>query len=113
MKVSIKEIVKEEDWIDIEQGQRVFDVIHPILNRGEHVELSFAGHGMLLTIFLNAAIGQLYNGTLDRRVLQENLTYVDISDIEREKVYRVIANAIRYYANASVYDEIRKEEAGA
>lgn len=113
MKLNIIEIVNDADWIDIDQGQLVFDRIFQILQEGDSVELSFAGHDMMLTVFLNAAVGQLYNGKLDRTLVQEKLTFVDITEDDREKVQRVISNAVRYYDNARIYDDIRNEEVDA
>lgn len=113
MKVDIIKIINDSDWIDIDQGQLVYERVFELLTKGESVELSFAEHDMMLTVFLNAAVGQLYNGKIDYKLVQEKLSFVDISDDEREKVQRVISNAVRYYENARVYDDIRNEEVDA
>lgn len=58
--IRVLDVVGRPLAVDTADGQRVHDKILPILREGTKVLLSFEGISMVITAFLNAAIGQLY-----------------------------------------------------
>lgn len=110
--LKIYDIVGGPIWVSTEDGQRVYDKIVAVFKAGRAVELSFANRGSLITAFLNAAIGQLYNGEFSESFLRENLAAVDITDDDRTMLARTITNAQRYFANRPAADAAWKEEVG-
>jgi hypothetical protein len=60
IQIRVLEVVGRPLAVDTVDGQRVHDKIAPLLRQGTKVQLSFAGINMVITAFLNAAIGQLY-----------------------------------------------------
>jgi len=58
MKMTIKEMIGPRCIIQ-EDGQKVYDVIHPLLQEGEAVTLDFTGVSQFASPFFNFAIGQL------------------------------------------------------
>lgn len=92
-------------WVSTEDGQKVYEKITTAFKAQRSVDLSFAHRENLITAFLNAAIGQLYNGDYDDNFLQEHLAFVDISGDDRAMLERAIANAKRYFANRPAYDQ--------
>lgn len=108
----IFDVVGSPVWVSTEDGQKVYEKIKAAFGAGRAVVLSFANRGNLITVFLNAAIGQLYNGDYSEKFLGENLSYAEISDDDRTMVGRAIGNAKRYFAHRPQFDAAWKEEVG-
>lgn len=110
--LKIYEIVGGPVWVSTEDGQTLYEKIVAAFKAGRAVELSFANRENLITAFLNAAIGQLYDGTFTEEFLRDNLSVVDISAEDRERLDLTISNAKRYFANRSQYDAAWQQEVG-
>lgn len=113
-KITLKlyDLVGRPIWVSSEDGQKVYEKIVAALRAGRSVELSFANREIMITPFLNAAVGQLYNGDFSEEFLRENLSAVDISGEDSEMLARVIKNAKSYFANREATDRAWKEEVG-
>ena len=58
--INIADLIGKPRAIAAADGEMVFKEIYPLVKAGTPVTLSFAGIRMVITAFLNAAIGQLY-----------------------------------------------------
>lgn len=112
LKVRIADVTGSPIWVSTTDGQRVYDAISIPLREGRIVKLSFAEKEMMITAFLNAAIGQLYNGQIAEDVIRQNLQFVDLDADDQSMVERTIANAKRYFANPPAFDQAWTEEVG-
>lgn len=110
--LKIYDIVGGPIWVSTEDGQKVYEKIVAAFKAGRTVDLSFANRENLITAFLNAAVGQLYNGDYTDEFLQENLALVEITEDDRAMLTRAIDNAKRYFANRANYDAAWKAEVG-
>lgn len=88
-----------------EDGQKIFDKTVPLLQAGKHIVISFDGVSMLISLFLNAAIGQLY-GQFSEEKIREQLEVTGLAGDDMEILQRVVENAKRYYASPEKYDEV-------
>ena len=84
--------------VTMEKGQRVYDYIHPLLNKGESVTVDFTGVEVYASSCLNAAFGQLYSD-LSSDELRARLNVVGMPPYAVNMLKRVTANARRYYAD--------------
>ena len=100
IKVKMLDIVKDSDLMETEEGDQVFKIIYPLLSNGESVSLSFEGVELVLTPFLNGAIGQLY-GKFDRDYVRSHLQLEDVQENLNlfDKWDRVEAVSMEYYSN--------------
>jgi len=111
MKINVYEMIGE-NCITLEDGQTIFDLIHPKLTAGNAVELDFENVTVLASPFLNAAIGRLLKdikpGNLNRLLKITNLVPTGLAVLRR-----VIENSKEYYSNPNVrkaVDEILFEQ---
>jgi hypothetical protein len=96
-----------ENCITLEDGQKLYDIIHPKLMAQQAVELDFSGVLIFASPFMNAAIGQLL-----RDIAPDDLNRLLI--INRQKITRVglsilkvvINNAKAYYSDASYREAV-------
>ena len=101
----IFDIVGSPIWVSTEDGQKVYEKITSAFKAQRSVVLSFAHRENLITAFLNAAVGQLYNGEYSDDFLREHLAFIDISNDDRAMLERAVENAKRYFANRPAYDQ--------
>ncbi len=97
----------------MEDGQQIYDQIHPELESGNTVELDFEGVTIFASPFLNVSFGRLLKDfkpdDLNRLVKITNLNPVGWSVLKR-----VIENSKEYYANEvlrKAVDEVLLEQA--
>lgn len=111
--IAIKNILPDTDWMETEEGNAVYEKILPLIESGEDVNLSFEGGTLVLTPFLNGAVGQLYR-FFPREYIRTHLHLSNadpIFDIE-DKWQRVEVNSINYYKSRNMleYDAIVAKE---
>jgi STAS-like domain of unknown function (DUF4325) len=98
-----------------EAGQKVYDLIHPILLSGEQVELDFLGVKAYASPFFNYAIGQLLKD-ISAESLGNLIRFINISSVGESVLRLVIDNAKQYYADETfrkAVDEAVEEELAA
>jgi len=101
VEIPVKQFIGRSLCILLSDAQRLYDRVLGCLNDGRPVNLCFDGIEVVISAFLNIAIGQLYG--------QEKLTYerVDallkwsgLDDYDDELVQAVIENAKLYYSRS-------------
>lgn len=105
-KVTIKvaDIIGSPLCISAEDGQKVFDKLEPLLEQGKEVTISFDRVTTIISLFLNAAIGQLYR-VFDEERIKSLLKVEGLADDDLEMLQRVADNAKRYFANPQSFDQ--------
>ena len=98
IQISVKDIIGCKFAIASEDGDKIFDLIYANLRQNKNVVLSFSGIDILVTAFLNRAIGQLY-GRLKEDIITTKLSYIDISEEDRQSIGYMTKSAIRYFKN--------------
>lgn len=94
-----------------EDAQSIYDKIFPILADDRPVVLVFDGVEIVISAFLNVAVGQLF-GTMPEDKIRALLSVSDIADDDRELLEVVMENAKRYFERPSDYDRAWREETG-
>lgn len=84
--------------ITSEDGQRMYDRIHPPLDAGESVVLDFTGVDVIASPFFNAAVGQLLRD-LPSDWLNTSLDIVGLHEDGMAVLRRIVENAKTYYAD--------------
>jgi len=82
--------------VSSEDGRAVFQKIKTALEAGHSVDLDFAGIDMVISAFLNAALGKLVE-IYDLKEIKEKVLYSHLEEADLELVDRVLKNAELYY----------------
>lgn len=112
MKLDIYELIGE-NCITLEDGQKVYDLIHPELLTGRRVELDFTDVSVFASPFLNVAIGQLLKD-IKSEDLNRLLKISNMSPPGLAVLRRVIENSKQYYSDENfrkAQDEVLLEQA--
>ena len=96
MKIIVSEVAGT-DCITMDDGQKVYDLIHPELQQHHTVELDFDGVELCASPFLNVALGMLYEDVASEDI-HALLTFANLDPIWRHVLNMVIENAQAYYS---------------
>lgn len=95
--------------ISVDDGNNIFAKIDHAITNKVNVVLSFQNIELIITAFLNAAIGQLYS-----KYTSEELTaHLQITNVrpEDKRLFKmVIERAKEYFSNPNSFDESIKTE---
>ncbi len=109
--VQVFDIIGGPLCVSAGDGQRLHDKIAPLLKAGTPVILSFERVDILISAFLNAAVGQLY-GELPEDRIRELLSVRDLAADDLDMVSRVVDNAKLYFSKPDEFDRAWEEELG-
>lgn len=102
----IKDIINSELAVSTENGNKVFEIVDSYLQKNEKVELDFAGITIMITAFLNAAIGSLYsNKRYTGEFLNEYLKLENVEKDDRKLFKEVIQRAKEYFADKENFEK--------
>lgn len=111
LSVRVTDIIGSSLCVSADDGQLVFDKIAPLMRDGKKIILSFEGAETIISSFLNAAVGQLYNEFSEENV-RAHLTVSDMAQEDLLILKRVVENAKKYFAHKTDYDRAWREEVG-
>lgn len=107
--IKVADLIGSPLCISAEDGQKVYQKVESFLKIGRQVTISFDRVTMLISLFLNVAIGQLYGSFSEDEV--RSMVQVDgLSGDDMELLKRVVDNAKKYYANPKGYDAAWHDE---
>lgn len=105
----IKDIINSELAVSTENGEKVFEIVNSYLEKEEKVELDFAGITIMITAFLNAAIGKLYGKKeYTPAFLNEHLKLENVEKEDRALFKDVIQRAKEYFADKESFERTNK-----
>ena len=94
-------------------GQKVFEKINKALKAGNSVLLDFVNIDMVISAFLNTAVGQLYKENYSVEFLRSNVKTTNMKKDDWDILATVLKRAKEYYQNPEYrekLDEALKEE---
>lgn len=104
IRIKVTDIVGSNLCVSSEDGGAVCKKLEAALQTDRPIELDFAWIDMMISAFLNAAIGRLAEHRSPSEI-HERITFINISDEDRELIERVLENAVLFYAEP---DRFRK-----
>ncbi|MBE9248499.1 STAS-like domain-containing protein [Dolichospermum sp. LEGE 00240] len=81
-----------------EPGQKLYEIIHPCLLRGEPVELDFTGVKVFASPFMNFAFGQLLKDISPEK-LNQLIEFTSLNDDGWDVLQYIMTKAKRYYSD--------------
>ena len=100
MKIRLSEFIGER-CITAEQGQKLLSEIQPRLLAGEEVIIDLSGVKTLLSLFLNNAVGPLFQH-LDRQQFDRLLRFENPAESQRLTLDLVLKNAEAYHRDPTM-----------
>lgn len=102
--IKVKDIINTTYCVDASDGEKIFELTKKALDEDKKVVLSFDGIELVITAFLNTAIGKLY-GIFDEERILSNLSNSDMTEDFQVIWDKVTDGAPKYYANKEAFDK--------
>jgi len=106
--IRVSQVIGSSICVAIEDGQKVFDILHQAISESTQLNVSFEGIELIISAFLNTAIGQLY-GEFSEKEIEDTIFYLFLEKDDQELLQIVVDNAKRYYRNQKEYDSAMQE----
>ena len=111
IQINIADLIGKPRGISAADGEMVFKEIYPFVKEGSPVTLSFTGIRMVITAFLNAAIGKLYRDIPFDEV-DRLLEVTDLADAFQPALEHSKTWSKTFYADPERLERAIKEEYG-
>jgi hypothetical protein len=100
----VRKIINSDVAVSTDDGDLVFAEIDKALTLDQAVELDFSGIQILITAFLNAAIGQLYS-KYESQQLNAMLKLTHVANEDKILFKKVVERAKEYFANKREFED--------
>ena len=97
-KIKVFDVIESPSALTVEQGELLYSEIINVLKNKEIVIIDFTNIESIITPFLNASIGRLYENYTSED-LKEHLKVINQPEGSNRKFNMVIKNAKNFYAN--------------
>ena len=101
----VAEYVRKNQAISSDEAEKIYSMLHGILEKRGKVVLDFSGISLLISSFLNSAVGRLY-GEFKQDLIDRSVAYENMDSRDEYILERVIGRAKNYYENKEVIDGI-------
>lgn len=102
--LDVSEIINSDSAVSAIDGNLVFAEIDKIISANGNVELDFSGINILITAFLNSAIGQLYS-KYEGEQLNKMLKLTNVAEEDKILFKKVVERAKEYFANKKEFED--------
>lgn len=102
IRIKVTEVVGSDICVSSEDGAKVFEKLSLALETDRLIELDFSGVQIVISAFLNAAIGRLVENTSKESILQR-IKLTNLAEEDRELIDRVLDNAVKFYSDPDQY----------
>lgn len=109
--IRVADLVGGPRAVDAADGEKVFQKLLPVIQEGRKVLLSFEGITMVITAFLNAAVGKLY-GELPEEQVDNMLEVRDLLPPFKPSLDKSIEWSKAYYRDPDRMKKAIMEELG-
>ena len=112
MKIDVSNIIDKELATFVDDGILLHKEIKKYLDKNEKVIVDFSNIKMVISSFLNAAIGKLY-GDFQYNFIENNLEIIGLDEDDEELLNDiVIPNAKSFFENQTKIEKIEKNILG-
>lgn len=103
--LKVLEIIESPSALTVEQGNLLYENIVNVLKENHNVKIDFENIESIITPFLNASIGRLYE-TYTSDELSKRISIINQPEGTNRKFNMVIRNAKQFYADKEGYTKI-------
>jgi hypothetical protein len=106
--INVLSVVGNKFCVKAEDGEKVYELIKKAISEKRKIELSFSDIELLLPVFLNAAIGDLYKDFPEEEIEQ----YLSVKDLTRSgtiSLRNVIETSIDYFKDPEAFEKTINE----
>lgn len=103
--IKIRDLLNSSFAVSTEDGEKIFTLINANFKKSNDVIIDFAEIDLIVSTFLNAAIGQLY-GLYPTEFIQKYLSVTNISNEDLVILKKVTDRAKEYFKDKKGFDKV-------
>lgn len=107
IRLKVSEVTGSKICVSSAHGSLLYEKIKEVWSTGRTVVLDFAGVDLLISAFLNAAVGRLVEGSTAAAV-RERLRFENLVEEDAELIQHVLENAEAFYADPERFERALK-----
>ena len=97
--IRIRDYLNSQMAVSTEKAEAIFNECKRSIENGESVDLNFDGVKLIITAFLNIAIGKLYGLEIEYVKIDKYLIFSNTTPSIDEMLKRVMENSKKFYSN--------------
>jgi hypothetical protein len=97
--IKVREYLNTQMAVSTEKAEVIFNECKKSIEKGQAVCLNFDGVNLIITAFLNIAIGKVYGLNIDYDLIDKNLTFSCTTPSIEKMIERVQDNSKKFYSN--------------
>jgi hypothetical protein len=106
--IKISEVLSSTFAVSTDGGEKVFVLINGGFQKDWHVVVDFQNIDLIVSTFLNAAIGQLY-GVYTTEFIQSHLAIKNMTNEDLDVLKKVTDRAKIYFSDMKGFDKVFKK----
>lgn len=106
--IKIDKVLKSPFAVSTDEGEIIFKLINESFNQNQDVCIDFSNIQLIISTFLNAAIGQLY-GSFPTEYIQQHLSIVNMPQDDLGTLKLVTDRAKEYFKDKSRFENAAKK----
>ncbi|MDD2248024.1 MAG: STAS-like domain-containing protein [Proteiniphilum sp.] len=106
--INVRTVINSPFCIDSADGQKIYELLHKALSEQKHVTLSFKGIILIITAFLNTAVGQLFKDFTEEQI-DNYLSKTELKEQFEPVWEKVMKGAPIFYAHQEEIENDIKE----
>ena len=106
--IKVDKVLDSSFAVSTEEGEKIFRLINESFSQKEDVSIDFSNVELIVSTFLNAAIGQLY-GAFTTEYIQQHLSIVHMSQDDLGTLKLVTDRAKEYFRDKRGFESVAKK----
>jgi len=97
--INIKDYLNRSMAVSTDRAELIFKECKKHIENGENIILNFDNTKLVITAFLNIVIGKLYGLGIDSNIIDNKISFINITPSINKMIMDVIKNSKKYYEN--------------
>lgn len=97
--IKVKDFLNTPMAVSTDKAELIFNECKSIIEDGENVDINFEDIKLVITAFLNIAIGKLYGLNINDETIDKRLKFTNTTPSIEKMIDKVILNSKKFYSN--------------
>ena len=97
--IRVRDFLNNSMAVSTDKAELIFNKCRKAIENGENIEFNFEDIKLVITAFLNIAIGKLYGLDIEYDNIDQHLNYTNASPSIKNMIDQVVDNSKKFYSN--------------
>jgi hypothetical protein len=97
--IKVRDFLNTPMAVSTDKAELIFNECKNLIEDGEDLDINFEDVKLVITAFLNIAIGKLYGLNIEDEKIDKKLKFINTTPAIEKMIDKVILNSKRFYSN--------------